>query len=140
MIRQTSYHSLIEIPTYGSNNVRLQDYSSSTSFNGTQGESGNPRGLSLVETLAVYQPILDEKVQRHNQMMEERVMCVATMLVLCCLMLVGTMLAVTSGYQDKLVADMINSSNHIVFTMDEESTYSKNAHTNNENPRDSHET
>ena len=52
--------------------------------------------------------------------MEERVMCVATMLILCCLMMVGTMLAVTSQYQDKLVANMINSSNHNLNTMEEE--------------------
>ena len=118
LIKQTSYHSLIEIPTYVSYNVQLQDHSSSTSFDRIQSESGNQQGLTLVETLALYQPKPDQKSQTYHRMMEERVMCVATMLILC--WSVGTMLAVTSQYQDKLVANMINSSNHNLNTMEEE--------------------
>ena len=66
--------------------------------------------------------MLDEKAKIHHRMMEERVMCVATMLILCCLMMVGTMLAVTSQYQDKQVANMINASNHNLNTREEETT------------------
>ena len=65
----------------------------------------------MVETLARYKPVREEKLQRRDRIIEERIVCVATMMLLCCLMMVGTMLAITSQYLDMLVATMINASN-----------------------------
>ena len=48
-----------------------------------------------------------------RQLIEKHLMCMATVFLVCCLTIVGTMFAVTSQYQDIIVANMINMSNHL---------------------------
>jgi hypothetical protein len=50
----------------------------------------------------------------------------ATMFLVCCLVIVGTMFAVTSQYQDIIVMNMINMSNHYLRKQDSPSDFHVN--------------
>ena len=112
LVRKSSFHSLVEIPTYISCRIHLTgiipDY-----------ENCQPDivGSPSVERLSTDQSILSEETHENMQLIERRVMCVATVFFVCCLILVGTMFVGTSKYQDMVVATMMNVSNHQVNTM-----------------------
>ena len=67
----------------------------------------------MAEKLAKYQPIIEEETEKNKQLMEKHLMCMATMFCLVIVLIVGTMFAVTSKYQDSIVANMINMSSHL---------------------------
>jgi hypothetical protein len=122
LIRDTSLYSLIEIPTYASCNIQLKAPSSISCYTSFQIGSEKTNGISLVETLATYQPMIDEEAQNTLQKMKKRVVNLSIIFILFYLMMVGTMFAVTSQYQDKVVAKMINLTNHHLHTLAEETT------------------
>ena len=110
LIRKSSCHSLVEMPTFVTSNILLKSVFQDSSFSIPDSETNT--GISLVERLANYQPIIQEETQRRRQLIEKHLMCMATVFLVCCLVIVGTMFAVTSQYQDIIVANMINMSNH----------------------------
>ena len=120
LIRKSSCHSLVDIPTFVSSNILLKPISSDSKSCIPVSETY--AGISLVETLANYQPIIKEEERKKKQLIEQHVMCMATMFLVCCLMMVGTMFAVTSQYQDMIVATMINVSNHHFNTVDDKTS------------------
>eukprot|EP00092_Neocalanus_flemingeri_P047018 GFUD01053136.1.p1 GENE.GFUD01053136.1~~GFUD01053136.1.p1 ORF type:complete len:146 (-),score=31.42 GFUD01053136.1:337-774(-) len=116
LVRKSSFHSLVEIPTYVTCKIHLKSIASGAeSF---QPDSETNAGISLVQRLSTYHPIISEETRT---IMQQRVMCMATVFCVCCLMMVGTMFAVTSHYQDMIIATMINVSHHQLNTMEEES-------------------
>ena len=122
LIRDTSFYSLIEIPTYTPCNIQLKARSSFSSYKSFQNDSEKINGKSLVETLATYQPMIDEEAQKKLQNMKKRVVNLSIIFILFYLIMVATMFAVTSQYQDKVVAQMINMTNHHLNTFEEETT------------------
>ena len=66
------------------------------------------------------QPIITEEPQENMKQIEQQLTCLATVFCVCCLIMVGTMFAVTSHYQDMIMATMINVSNHHLNTIDAE--------------------
>ena len=92
-------------------NIILKTLFQDSSFSVPDSETNT--GISLVERLANYHPIIQEETQRRRQLIEKHLMCMATVFLVCCLTIVGTMFAVTSQYQDIIVANMINMSNHL---------------------------
>ena len=121
LIRDTSFYSLIEIPTYTPCNIQLKARSS-LSYKSFQNDSEKINGISLVETLARYQPMIDEEAQKTLQKMKKRVVNLSIIFILFYLIMVATMFAVTSQYQDKVVAQMINMTNHHLNRFEEETT------------------
>ena len=119
LIRDTSFYSLIEIPTYTPCNIQLKARSSFSSYKSFQNDSEKINGKSLVETLATYQPMIDEEAQKKLQNMKKRVVNLSIIFILFYLIMVGTMFAVTSQYQDKVVAQMINLTNHHLNTFED---------------------
>ena len=105
LIRKSSCHSLVEIPTFMTSNILLK-----SSYYPSNAETNT--GKSLAESLANYQPIIQEETQRRKQLLEKQMMCMATLFSVCCLVMVGTMFTVISQYQDMVIANMINTSNH----------------------------
>ena len=105
LIRKSSCHSLVEIPTFVTSNILLK-----SSYYPSNAETNT--GKSLAESLANYQPIIQEETQRRKQLLEKQMMCMATLFLVCCLVMVGTMFTVISQYQDMVIANMINMSNH----------------------------
>ena len=101
LIRDTSFYSLIEIPTYAPCNIQLKAQSSLSCYN--QNDSQKINGISLVETLARYQPMIDEEAENDLQKMKKRVVNLSIIFILFYLLMVGTMFAITSQYQDKVV-------------------------------------
>ena len=120
LIRDTSFYSLIEIPTYAPCNIQLKAQLSLSCYN--QNDSQKINGISLVETLARYQPMIDEEAQKKLQNMKKRVVNLSIIFILFYLIMVATMFAVTSQYQDKVVAKMINLTSHHLHTLEEETT------------------
>ena len=70
LIGDTSFYSLIEIPTYTPCNIQLKARSSFSSYQSFQNDSEKINGKSLVETLATYQPMIDEEAQKNLQNMK----------------------------------------------------------------------
>ena len=108
LIRNTSCMSMVEMPTFITSNIILKsqccdkhDHSKNVVTNGE---------ISLVEKLANYQPLLEAKTRRKKQQLEKHLMVMATVFLVLCLLMVGTMFAVTTEYQDTMVANMINMS------------------------------
>ena len=123
LIRDTSLYSLIEIPTYArSCSIQLKARSSLSSYTSFQNGSEKINGISLVETLARYQPMIDEEAENDLQKMKKRVVNLSIIFILFYLIMVGTMFAVTSQYQEKVVAKMINLTNHHLNTLENEAT------------------
>jgi hypothetical protein len=122
LIRDTSFYSLIEIPTYTSCNIQLKAQSSLSCYTSFQIDSEKINGISLDETLAIYQPMIDEEAQNTLKKMKKRVVNLSIIFILFYLMMVGTMFAITSQYQDKVVANMINLTNQHLHTLEEETT------------------
>ena len=120
LIRKSSFHSLVEIPTYITCHIHLKGLASDS--DSAQPASDIQAGISLDERLSTYDPIVSQETRENMILIEQRVMCMATMFWVCCLMMVGTMFAVTSQYQDMIVATMINVSNHQLNTIDDEIT------------------
>ena len=118
LIRDTSFYSLI--PTYTPCNIQLKARSSFSSYKSSQNDSEKINGKSLVETLATYQPMIDEEAQKKLQKMKKRVVNLSIIFILFYLIMVGTMFAVTSQYQDKVVAQMINLTNNHLHTLVED--------------------
>ena len=110
IIRKSSCHSLVKIPTFLTTNIFLRCVSEDKTDG--HSESKTNAGVSLVERLADYQPIIEEEARKKKQLVEHHLMCLATVFLVCCLLMVGTMFAFTSEYQDTIVANMINVSNH----------------------------
>ena len=110
LVRHSSCHSLVEIPTFVTGNILLRSVMPESSYSLPEYETNE--GISLAEKLAEYQPIIEEETEKNKQLMEKHLMCMATMFCLVIVLIVGTMFAVTSQYQDSVVANMINMSNH----------------------------
>ena len=106
LIRKSSFHSLIEIPTYVTCHTHITHISLYSDI--SPSVSHTHVGITLVDRLSAYQPIISEETRNNMQLLEQRVMCMATVFFICCLMMVGTMFVVTSQYQDMVVATMIN--------------------------------
>ena len=127
LIRKSSFHSLVSIPTYITCHIHLTDITpdndSSQPFSDTKADISLVERLSTNQSIiseAANQPIITEETQENMQLVEQRLTCLATVFCVCCLMMVGTMFAVTSQYQDMIVATMINVSNHHLNTIDAE--------------------
>ena len=110
LIRKSSCHSLVEIPTFMTSNILLKSVLQDSSYSLPYYETDT--GISLVERLANYKPIIQEETQRRKQLLEKQMVCMATLFLVCCLVMVGTMFTVISQYQDMVIANMINMTNH----------------------------
>ena len=110
LFRESSFHSLVEIPTYVTCKVTLEGVKQDSGR--SQYDSEEPEYFSLEKALSIYQRVISEEEKRNIQLMEKRLVCMATVFLVACLIIVGTMFVVTSQYQDMVVATMINMSNH----------------------------
>ena len=88
LIRKSSCHSLVEIPTFVTSNILLRSVLQDPSYILPDYET--IAGISLVERLASYQPVIQEETQRRKQLLEKQMMCMATLFLVCCLVMVGT--------------------------------------------------
>ena len=110
LIRKRSFHSLVLIPTYVTCQVTLEGVKQESEIFPVNVES--QARVSLEKALSTYQPMISAEKERNIQMIEQRMVCMASLFLITCLVMVATILVVPSQYQDMVVATMINMSYH----------------------------